>query len=106
MRLNFCHRLHLVMTNGLYRVIQLSWTTTTSNGAPEIDDLAWVARIDGRRVDLTPLKSMLVPPPASAFVLHLPDAVKEVRKEPQKIIYFHLLKQFFSLSFLAGIGVI
>jgi len=70
-------RLHAVTVAGIYHVVQLGWTTNVSFGEKEKDS-AWVARINGRKLGLTPMKSLLVPPPMSAFYVTVGEAVEEV----------------------------
>ena len=56
---------------------RLAWETDTSGGLEE-SDLGVVAVVDGAVVKVTPFRQAVVPPPQSAFEIHVDGQVKQV----------------------------
>ncbi|PVD20111.1 hypothetical protein C0Q70_20605 [Pomacea canaliculata] len=70
-------RLHLVTSTGQY--LQYTWTSVTNHSHGQTShDPANVFVINGSTVGITPLRKMVVPPPMSAYQLHLPSHVSQV----------------------------
>ena len=64
-------------------MIQMNWRIDHSFGLSNAD-LAIVASVDGDKAKITPMKQMIVPPPASSFDLSFESSIKEVI-----YIFFH-----------------
>ncbi|XP_022111138.1 elongator complex protein 1-like [Acanthaster planci] len=71
------HRLHVVMQSGRYLQYTWRWATNHSRGT-DCSDGACVAVIDGDKILMTPFRAMVVPPPMSAYSIHLPKPVSQV----------------------------
>ena len=56
---------------------ELRWTIHQSLGKVE-EDMSFVSIIDGSVLKVTPMRQMVVPPPISAFELHLPNSISGV----------------------------
>jgi hypothetical protein len=61
----------------LYETVRFSWATAASRGQTETD-LAVVAVIDGHHIKVTPFRQAVVPPPMSAYEIHLGCQVESV----------------------------
>jgi len=59
------------------RTVRLDWLTAVSGGVND-RDLAMCGVVDGCKVLVTPFRQLVVPPPSSAFEVHLPDQVQQV----------------------------
>lgn len=70
-------KLHIVTSAGKYLQYTWYWATNCSHGKTEHDQ-ALVAVTDGDKVLMTPMRSMVVPPPMCAYSLQLPFAVNQV----------------------------
>ncbi|KAJ8304476.1 hypothetical protein KUTeg_018059 [Tegillarca granosa] len=71
------YRLHIICGGGKYLQYTWSWATISSTGKSE-DDPTIVSVIDGDRVLMTPTRDMVVPPPMSAYYIHLPCTVNSL----------------------------
>ncbi|XP_038077716.1 elongator complex protein 1-like isoform X2 [Patiria miniata] len=71
------YRLHIITQSARYLQYTWSWATNHSKGTDCSDD-AYVAVIDGDKVLMTPFRKMVVPPPISAYTMHLPKPVNQV----------------------------
>jgi elongator complex protein 1 len=69
-----------VTSDGTFKTVQLGWTIDHSTGTTDSDP-AYAVNVDGNKVKVTPFRTMVVPPPISAFELHLPENVKQVGNE-------------------------
>jgi hypothetical protein len=63
--------------DNLYETVRFSWATAASRGQTETD-LAVVAVVDGHRIKVTPFRQAVVPPPMSAYEIHLGCQVESV----------------------------
>jgi hypothetical protein len=69
--------LDAMQQENLYETVRFSWATTASRGQTEAD-LAVVAVVDGHRIKVTPFRQAVVPPPMSAYEIHLGCQVESV----------------------------
>ncbi|XP_005092172.1 elongator complex protein 1 [Aplysia californica] len=73
---SFC-KLNVVTRGGMYMSYTWAWTTDSSlSSSPEA--LASVAVIDGDKLLVSPMRTMVVPPPMAAFTLSHPVPVNSV----------------------------
>jgi elongator complex protein 1 len=63
--------------DNLYETVRFSWATAASRGQTETD-LAVVAVIDGHHIKVTSFRQAVVPPPMSAYEIHLGCQVESV----------------------------
>jgi hypothetical protein len=63
--------------DNLYETVRFSWATAASRGQTETD-LAVVAVVDGHHIKVTPFRQAVVPPPMSAYEIHLGSQVESV----------------------------
>ena len=66
-----------MQNDGTCKSIHLAWEVSKSTGALT-SDLGFVAVTDGKKVRMTPFRQTVVPPPMSAFELHVPEEAKQV----------------------------
>ncbi|XP_050400730.1 putative elongator complex protein 1 [Patella vulgata] len=71
------YRLHMTTSGRHYHQYTWSWTTNCSSGGIETD-MATCGVIDGNKVLVTPFRTMVVPPPMSAYNLDVHAAVDQV----------------------------
>ncbi|XP_060695479.1 elongator complex protein 1 [Hemiscyllium ocellatum] len=101
------YRLHILRSGWLYQSYNWQWTTNRSTGE-DSSDLANVAVINGDNVLVTPFRQAVVPPPMSAYQLHLPCPVNQIMfsSDPQRSNDFAVLTADNYISvFEAGDGV-
>ena len=70
-------RLHVVYEDGTYQLLQLGWDINKSEGTSS-SDLGFVAVVDGKKVKMTPFRQTVIPPPMSAFEVHVPEQIQQV----------------------------
>ncbi|KAL4228237.1 hypothetical protein ACF0H5_013670 [Mactra antiquata] len=69
--------LHVICKNGGYYQYMFAWTTHHSN-RNVVNDQAIVSVIDGATLLMTPMRDMVVPPPMSAYEIHLPAPIYQI----------------------------
>ncbi|XP_048451171.1 elongator complex protein 1 isoform X1 [Rhincodon typus] len=86
------YRLHVLRSGWLYQSYNWHWTINRSTGK-DSSDLANIAVINGDKVLVTPFRQTVVPPPMSAYQLHLPCAVNQIMfsSDPQRSNDFAVL---------------
>ncbi|XP_046400046.1 elongator complex protein 1 isoform X2 [Ischnura elegans] len=70
------YRLHFMSGGSMYASQDYCWTVNHSKGKAD-DDSSYVAVIDGDKLLLTPFKKVIVPPPMSAYTIHMPMPINE-----------------------------
>ena len=84
-------------SSGELRTTDLCWSLDHSEGLDD-SDLSLIASVDGSKVRMTPLRQTVIPPPMSAFELHAPENVRQVR--PRFIYFSSSIKDIFGLLVL------
>ncbi|XP_071964263.1 elongator complex protein 1-like [Antedon mediterranea] len=76
--------MHIITNGGDYYQYTWYWATNHSRGMTQ-QNQANVAVIDGNQVLMTPFKTMVVPPPMSAYTLKLQSSVNQIVFAPPPI---------------------
>ncbi|XP_059830752.1 elongator complex protein 1 isoform X1 [Hypanus sabinus] len=79
------YQLHVLCSGWCYYSYNWHWTTDRSKGG-DSNDFANIAVINGDKVDVTPFRQAVIPPPMCAYQLQLPCPVNQIifSSDPQR----------------------